>query len=390
MKFDFDTVINRRRTKSIKWDFADSYFKSEDLLPMWVADMDFPAPPVIIDRLKERAEHGAFGYTGYTDSFYESVIDWMKERHDWNIEKNMISTSSGVVTGLATAILALTSPGDEIIVQPPVYYPFFSIVKNNGRQLLFNELKREGSSYIFDLENIKSLISSRTKALILCSPHNPVGRVWTENELTSIAEICADNNIMIFSDEIHMDVVYPPHKHNPLASLGRDISDITITFTAPSKTFNTAGLSQSLVISSNEDMLTRYNNRRNALGLMMGNTFGIEALETAYSQGGPWLDELLLYLKANRDFITDFVTSEMDMVKPIVPEGTYLYWLDFSGTGMDDKAITNKILHKAGIALDYGTMFGMGGRYHQRINFACPRSILAEGLEKISKQFKRS
>lgn len=383
--FDFDTILDRKNTKSIKWDFTDKYFGKSGILPMWVADMDFASPPAVTEALIKRANHPAYGYTGYPRSMYEAVRNWMKNRHNWNIPLESISSSPGVVPGLTFGILEFSEPGDKIIIQEPVYYPFASIIKNNDRQISVNPLRKEGNNYVMDFEHLKSIIDEKTRILILCSPHNPVGRVWRADELNTLAEICIKHNILIFSDEIHMDIIYEGYKHIPIASLGDDIADITLTFTAPSKTFNIAGLSASNVIITDEENLQRYNNRKNGMGFVVTNLFGTEGIEAAYRYGHEWLDELLVYLQSNIDYIEDaFRNSPIDIIRP---EGTYLLWMDFNKLGMDDEEIKKRLLEYGRIALDPGNIFGQGGTGFQRINFACPKSVLKEGVERIRKTF---
>ncbi len=379
--FDFNTIINRKNTKSIKWDFTKLYFNTDDVLPMWVADMDFASPPSVTEALIKRASHPAYGYTGVTDSLYEAVKNWMYKKHHWSIKRECITNTPGVVPALTFAILEFSEPGDKIIIQTPVYYPFQSIIQNNGRKLIVSELKREGNDYYMDFDLLKKQIDKKTKILILCSPHNPIGRVWKRKELEELGNICVENNILILSDEIHMDIVYKDNKHIPIASINSDIDNNTLTFTAPSKTFNIAGLSASNVIINDSNKLKRFNNRKNGMGFVVGNLFGIEALEAAYNYGYEWLDELLVYLSNNIDFIENsFKDSIIDIIRP---QGTYLMWMDFSKLNLTDEKIGELLLTKAKVALDPGSIFGHGGKGYQRLNFACPLSLLKEGIERI-------
>ncbi|MBN2758706.1 MAG: PatB family C-S lyase [Bacteroidales bacterium] len=383
--YNFDENIDRQNTNSIKYDLRKAIFGSENIIPMWVADMDFKTPDFIMKAIKKRTEHEILGYTTRNDSFYQSVIQWINKKHEWEIQKNWISFSPGVVPALSFSVLAFTKPGDKIIVQPPVYFPFFSSVQNNGRQLVYNELKNINGNYFFDIENLKNQIDSRVKMLFLCNPHNPVGRVWTKTELTEIANICVENDILIVSDEIHSDFIFKPNKHIPIASISDEIAEKTITTFAPSKTFNIAGLSSSIVIIKNKKLKETYDNLLNDLHLNNGNIFGNIALETAYNNGDEWLNQLLNYLEENIDFADNFIKNNIKKIKFKRPESTYLLWLDFRDFKLSDNQLNNFLVNKAKIGLSKGEMFGQGGNGFQRMNIACSKNILEKALNQLKK-----
>ena len=387
MKYNFDEYVERRNTKSVKWDGMEEVFGTEDALPMWVADMDFLSPPEVVNALIERAKHGVYGYTLKDEGFYDSFIKWVKKRHSWEIKRKWIVVTPGVVSAISLAILAFTKPSDEIILQPPVYYPFFRVVSGLGRKIVYNPLKFENGRYTMDFDDLERKINGKTKMLILCSPQNPTGRVWTEEELSKLGNICKRNDILIASDEIHADIVYKEYKHTPIASL-EDFANNTITFMAPSKTFNIAGLNTAMTIIPNEELLKSFSMMLENIGLGIGNVFGITASQAAYENGEEWLEALLDYLKENLEFLKSFVAERMPQVKVVEPEGTYLVWLDFRSLNMSDEELRTFMLEKAKVALDDGYIFGPGGSGFQRINIATPRIILKQGLERIEKSIK--
>lgn len=385
----FDTIIERRNTASWKWDKMEKVFGTTDLLPMWIADMDFAAPPEVVAAVKRKAEHGIYGYATFPHSFYSSVIGWMKRRHDWQIEEEWISVTPGVVPAISIAVQAFTEPGDGIIIQPPVYPPFFRCVKANKRQLVENPLIYEDGRYVIDFDDLERKLDPAVKMLILCSPHNPVGRVWSEAELTRLAELCLKHNVLILSDEIHGDLVFKGHRHIPFATLGSDLAANTVTFTAPSKTFNLAGLYTSATIISNPKLREKFNALLEVLSVGEGNVFGIAACEAAYNYGEPWLEELLPYLAANADYIEQFINSNIPQVKMTKPECTYLAWLDFKELGMTGPELRNFLIHKAKIGLNDGITFGKKeGAGFARLNFGCPRPLLEEGLKRLERAIR--
>lgn len=383
MKYDFDEIIDRTGTSCVKWDLAEQYFGEKDLLPMWVADMDFRTPDFIVEAVKKRAAHEIYGYTVRPDSYYQSMIDWIGKKHKWKIEKDWIIFSPGIVPAVNMAVMAYTKPGDKIIVQPPVYFPFFSAVKDNGRQLVYNQLKLKNGRYNMDFEDLEKQIDSRTKMIIISNPHNPGGSAWTKEELSELGEICIKNNILLVSDEIHSDLVIPPFKHTVAANISKEIAAITISMMAPSKTFNLAGMASSSVIISNPKLRNDFQVFLDRVHVGMGNLFGMVASEAAYTFGKEWLDQMLYYVKDNLDYMEGYIKKNITQIKMIRPEATYLVWLDFNELGLSNENLKNFILQKAKLGLNDGPVFGPGGDGFQRMNVACPRSIVEEGMKRL-------
>ncbi|MBN2668632.1 MAG: PatB family C-S lyase [Bacteroidales bacterium] len=381
--YNFDQHINRENTNSVKYDLRAKLFKKEDVIPMWVADMDFQTPEFIREAIRKEAEKDVFGYTFRSQSFNESIVNWLLKRHAWSVESQHISFTPGVVPGLALLVNAFTSPGDKIIIQPPVYHPFFASILDHGRQLVSNALKFENNRYTMDFSLLKSQIDQRTKMIVISNPHNPVGRVWSKEELLELSEICLKNDILMVSDEIHSDLIFRPHQHCPLATVSEAASQQCITLMAPSKTFNLAGLSSSFLIIENEKLLHRYNEILEAYHLSLGNIFGNVALETAYNEGEAWLEQLLTYLKNNIEWVRQFLVEEMPQVKLVEPEGTYLLWLDFSALNYSDQALNHFIIHQAGLGLNQGKGFGKEGSGFMRMNIACSLSVVKKAMHQL-------
>jgi cysteine-S-conjugate beta-lyase len=389
MNYNFDEIIPRKNTSSVKYDLLEKLFGSKDLLPLWVADMDFRTPDFVVNAIKERASHEIYGYSFRSTSYNDAITGWFKRRHDWKIKPGWLAFSPGVVPAINMIVMGFTDPGDEIILQPPVYFPFFSAVENHGRVMVHNQLSYKKGRYFFDLDDLEAKITDRTRLLMLCNPHNPVGRAWTKDELTQLAEICIKNNILILSDEIHCDLVLPPHKHVILASLSETIASLTITTVAPSKTFNLAGMATSTVIISNPELKRKYDKILEQVHVGLGNLFGNVATEAAYTHGDDWLDQMLDYLKGNARFVCDYLETFLPQIKPIPLEATYLLWLDCKHTGFEsDEQLKDFMIQKAGLALSEGVSFGMGGEGFMRMNLACPRATLQKALEKIVKAFE--
>lgn len=386
-KYNFDEIIEREGTNCLKWDAREMVFKNKNVLPLWVADMDFRAPAFIVDAIKKRASHEIYGYTFRGSSYYQAIVGWMKRRHNWDIKKEWISFSPGVVAGITCALESVSKPGDSVIVQPPVYFPFFDCIKGTGRKMVENPLKLKNGRYYFDLDGLKRKIGPGTKILLLCNPQNPGGMVWAKDELTELAEFCLENNIIIISDEIHSDLAFTGYKHTPVASLSGEIAQNTVTCMAPSKTFNIAGLASSIIIIPDRNKFTAYERTTGVGHLGMGNIFGAVATEAAYTYGDGWVDEMVAYLENNYKFLEAFFKDELPGVKVMKPEGTYLVWLDFSAYNMKDKELSEFIVQKAGVGLNNGGRFGTGGNGWMRINIGCPRSILEEALLKLKNAF---
>lgn len=389
MIYDFDEIIPRQNTDSVKFDLLQKYFGKDNLLPMWVADMDFRTPDFIVNAVKERASHEIYGYSFRTEKYDEALIGWFSRRHGWKIDKEWISFSPGVVPALNLIVMEFTEPGDEIIVQPPVYFPFFSAVKNHNRNLVLNQLAYEKGRYYIDFKDLESKINSNTRMLILCNPHNPVGRAWKVEELEQLANICIKNNILLLSDEIHCDLVFPPTKHIITASLSEEIANNTITAVAPSKTFNLAGLSTSAIICPNPELKRRYDKILDNVHVGSGNIFGSVATQAAYTHGDEWLDQLLDYVGENYRHAYDFLENFLPEIKPAPLEATYLLWLDFSRAGFgSNEELKDFIIEKAGLALNEGVSFGTGGEGFMRMNLACPRKVLIRALNQLRKAFE--
>lgn len=388
MATDFDRIIERRGTDSSKWDRCEKDVGVPDILPMWVADMDFASPPRVVEALRERADHGIFGYTERSDSYYESVVSWMKRRFDWDIQDKKIVYTPGVVVALNLIIQAYTRPGDKVIIQQPVYHPFSHAILNNKRQLVSNRLRIHKRRYVMDFDHLQKSIDKQTRLLILCSPHNPVGRVWKKEELERLAEICLENKIILVSDEIHADLVFPGHVHIPTASLSEKIAESVVTCTAPSKTFNIAGLGVANTIISNRTLYEQLCSTVNNAGLEMTNIFAKVATEAAYNGGEEWLEQLLEYIQGNYEFLVSFLRDHIPQITAFPLEGTYLVWLDFRRLGLSDRTLKDFLLKKAKVWLDEGTKFGKGGDGFQRMNIGCPRKLLEQGLSRIAKAVK--
>ncbi|WP_167616410.1 MalY/PatB family protein [Maribellus sediminis] len=387
MKYNFDEKIDRTGTNCLKHDGMGMYFKADDLLPLWVADMDFRTPDFIMNAIRKRAEHEVLGYTFRPDSYFQSIINWMKRRHNWDIKKEWISFSPGVVAGLTLGIETFSKPGDGVVVMPPVYFPFFDCVKGTKRKMIENPLKLENGRYTFDLEDLKSKIDENTKLLLLSNPQNPGGMAWTREELVALTDICLENKIMIISDEIHSDLIFKGNRHIPLASISEEVANNCMISMAPSKTFNVAGLSSSLVIIPDKTKFARYERTMGVGHLGMGNIFGTIAMEAAYTHGDEWLEQLLDYLWKNYNTLEDFITKHLPKVKVMKPEATYLVWLDFSAYGMKNDELMKFTIEEAKLALNDGGRFGTGGDGWLRVNVGCPKSVLEEALERLKKAF---
>lgn len=384
-KFNFDEVIDRRNTACIKWDFSKEFIGADDVLPMWVADMDFRTPEEVSHAIRKRAEHEIYGYSARTEGYFSSIIGWLSRRHNWQIEKDWIIFSPGIVPAINVSVLAFTQPGDEIIVQPPVYFPFFSAVKDHNRILVYNPLKLENGRLSMDFDDLDQKIGSKTKMMVISNPHNPGGSAWTKNELTELTRRCIEKNILILSDEIHSDLVFTPHVHTVTAGLSEDVADRTLTAIAPSKTFNLAGLSTSSVIISNPGLRKLFTKTMDSLHLGQGNIFGAVASEAAYNHGEEWLRQMLNYVKGNIGYIDNFLKKNLPSIRLIVPEATYLVWLDFRGLKMTQDEIKGLLLNKARLGLVDGRMFGPGGEGFWRMNVASPVSMIMEAMQRLEK-----
>ncbi|WP_100488215.1 MalY/PatB family protein [Sporolactobacillus pectinivorans] len=383
-KYNFDQVIDRYGTASVKWDEADRLYGGKDLLPMWVADMDFQVPEAITAALANRIRQGIYGYTYRADSYLSAVQKWMQVRHNWSIEKEWLCHSPGVVTALNLIVDGFTEPGDKILIQPPVYPPFRKSAQNQGRKLVTNPLVYHGGKYTIDFNDIERKLSDPSvKMMILCSPHNPVGRVWSRWELQQVADLTKKYGVLVVSDEIHGDLVFEEYQHIPFASLSEEAAGHSIVCTAPSKTFNLAGLQVSNIIIPDPDLRKIYLNQLNRFSLSEPNTLGMVAAESAYLKGGEWLDQCLKYITENENYIKEYLHSNLPKLFMVPLEGTYLGWIDCRRLGLDRLSLQKLLIQKAHIAFNQGYTFGKEGEGFIRINLACPRPLLEEAMARL-------
>ena len=385
MNYSFDTLIDRHDTNSYKWDSLDM----EKVIPLWVADMDFKTAPCIIETLRKRVEHGIFGYTRVPDTYYQATIDWFARRHNWNIKASDIIYTSGVVPALSAIIKALAKPGDKVIIQTPVYNCFFSSIRNNGCIASENELIYKDNTYYIDFEDLETRASDPKATLfLLCNPHNPSGRVWTYNELSRIFDICKKHNVTVVSDEIHCELVFPPHIYIPFCSLSEKIANCSVSCVSPSKSFNIAGLQIANIVCRNEEMRKKIDKAININEVCDVNPFGVLATISAYNEGEEWLLSLIEYLKGNYEYLLDFFKRELPDYPVIKLEGTYLVWVDCRKLGLTSGELEEKLIRVANVWLNPGSMYGAAGEGFMRINIACPRSRLAEGLSRLTAVLK--
>ena len=383
--WNFDEPAPREGTNCIKYDRREETFGVKDVIPMWVADMDFNTPGFIVEAIRKRVDHEIYGYSYRPTEFFLSVIEWIKCRHNWAIEKEWISFCPGIVPALNFCTLAFTQAGDKIIVQPPVYFPFFSAAESHGRKLIHNILIESEGKWAMDYNSLIAGIDDKTKMIIISNPHNPVGRVWTPEELNNLADICLKNNILIISDEIHCDLVLPGFTHTPIASLSEKIADNTITLIAPSKTFNLAGLSTSSVIIPNPVLRKSFNRIVENLHVGNGNIFGTAASIAAYTHGHKWLDALLDYIDHNIEFVKDYCRKMIPEIIPVQPEATYMIWLDCRKFGMTGKELQDFFVKKAGVGMNEGSTFGLGGEGFMRMNLGTTHQTVMKAMEQIEK-----
>ncbi len=381
---DFDQSVPRNGTNSVKHDGRAAYFGTADVLPLWVADMDFASPEVVTRALQERAAHPVYGYTLYPESAYEALIAWLKKRHGWEVQREWIIMAPGVVPSLFASVMAFAKEGEGVIVQPPVYFPFFSAVTTNHRKPIENPLRLAGDRYEIDFKHLEQCAADGARLMLFCSPHNPVGRVWSKEELTELLRIARRYDVAILADEIHADLVYPGERHIALATLAEE-NDKVITTVAPSKTFNIPGLGLSCVIASNAVHRHAIQQVFDTLHVSNTNPFSIAAFEAAYRGGEAWLDSLLVYLQGNRDFVYDYVAQHLPVIKVIQAQGTYLLWLNCRGLGLNDVKLRDFFVREARVGMNPGIGFGKNGSGFMRLNIASPRHVLAEALGRIRK-----
>lgn len=382
MKYNFDEVISREGTNCEKFDARTQIFGRADVIPMWVADMDFAAPPAVVEAIRKRAEHPILGYSYRSDNYWQSIIGWVDRHSGWKIQREWLDFTPGVVSGIVYALRAFTEPGDRIVIQPPVYHPFARQIRLNDRVVVNNPLRETNGHYEIDFEDLDRKLAG-AKVLLMSSPHNPTGRVFTREELTRIGELCVKHDVLILSDEIHGDIVYAPQKFIHIASIDETIAARTLTFIAPSKTFNIAGLSTSVSIVPNPVLNQRLQEEYAKMHADQGNIFGAVALEAAYTHGDEWLEQLLQYLKGNVDYVCNFLQERIPLIHCVPPQGTYLMWLDFREWGMTHEEIYQFLIDKAGWGVNEGSMFGEEGRGWMRVNIATQRSVLKQAMEQL-------
>jgi cystathionine beta-lyase len=382
MSFDFDAAIDRSRSSSLKFDARQAYFGRADVMPMWVADMDFACPPAVSDALTARAQHPIFGYTLYPDSMYQAMTDWCLRRYQWTVKRSEIVMCPGVVPSIHAAIDALTQPGDKVIVQPPVYFPFFTAVTQTGRELVLNPLKLEQGRYSIDLAHLEDCARQGARVLLLCSPHNPVGRVWSKQELVDLLALAERYNLTIISDEIHADLIYPGQTHYPLAALTDSVN--VLTTIAPSKTFNIPGLGLSTLVVPDKADRQAINAVYESWHVSAANPFSITAFEAAYQHGDAWLDALMAYLQGTLNWVSDYAASELDSVQLVQPEGTYLLWLDCREMGLENEALRQFFIEQAGVGMNPGYVFGDSGSGFMRMNIGTPLRNVQQAFQQIA------
>lgn len=383
----FDEPINRINTLSLKWDALQRIYGSDDLLPMWVADMDIPSPECIQQALLQRINHPIFGYTYPSESLYTSIVDWLKIRHNWVIERNWITFNTGVVNSISMAIQAFTKMGDSVLIQSPVYTPFFHMIKNNGRIVVNNELKLNNNCYTIDFRDFEEKLKGGVKLFLLCSPHNPGGHIWEKEELQKMGELCLQYKVMIVSDEIHADLFHSSFKHYPIAAINETIANNTITLMSPSKTFNIAGLQASFLLTSNQKLKLQFEQFQANQGFHGINVLGLTAMEAAYRDGLKWLEELIAYIEENVKTAETYIAKEIPQLRCIHPEASYLLWIDCRQLNLTDQDIQDRLIKKGKLALELGKKYGPGGEGFVRMNLGCSKSILFDGLNRLKRAF---
>ncbi len=381
---DFDKAVDRYNTDCLKFDFAKKRGKPEDVLSYWVADMDFQTSSIVLDKMTERISHGIFGYTETGERYFNAVAGWLKKHHDLDVKEEWLVKTPGVMFALAMVIKALTEPGDRILIQEPLYYPFKQVVEDNGRVVVSSDLYLKNGRYYIDYEDFeKKVVNNHIRMFLLCNPHNPVGRVWSREELERLGDICLANDVIVVSDEIHSDLIVGDVKHTPFLSIKKEYEDISITCTSPAKTFNLAGLQISNIFIPNRTIRHGFERQRDAAGYSQLNTMGIVACEAAYLYGEEWYEAVMTYIKSNLNFLRDYLKENISSVRLIEPEGTYLVWLDMRELNLNEDELEDLIVNKAGLWLDRGAIFGRAGEGFERINIATSREYLKQGLDSL-------
>lgn len=389
-KYNFDEVVNRRGTSCLKYDFGMKRKGRDDLLPLWVADMDFKLPQEILEDLHKRIDHGIFGYTDLDETYHAAVDRWFYTHHGYHVDMDTLTVGCGIVYGLATGVNAFTEAGDAILIQQPVYYPFREVIEDNGRIFVNNQLHYENGAYTIDFEDFeKKIVENNVKVFIFCNPHNPVGRVWTKEELERIGDICLRHDVVIMDDEIHCDFIYPGHKFTSFMNLDEKYRKNLVLYTSPSKTFNVAGLQPANIIIPDEKLRAAYRRANSAAGYSQGNLMGMEAVKAVYTKGDDWVKELVEYITGNMEYVRDFVKNNFPKAQFVEPEGTYLIWIDFSGYGFTDEELEHIMVEEANLWLDCGIVFGQETAQFERFNIACPRATVVQAFEQLKQALEQ-
>ncbi len=388
MQYNFDKIIDRSSSDAIKVDFMKGIWGRTDLIPLWVADMDFETAPFVTEAIRKRCDNGVFGYTCKSDAYYSAIISWVKDRYGMHVEKDMINFIPGIVPGIGMAMNALTNKGDKVMIQPPVYHPFRIVTENNGREVVYNPLQFIDGHYRMDFDALKRDIKG-CSLFILCNPHNPGGTVWSREELETLAEICYDEGVLVFSDEIHADLTFPPLKHTPFAMIGDKAKMNSVTFMSPSKAFNMPGLSASHVIIYNENIRSRFKKFIDACELDMGHVFAFISVAAAYSNGTEWLDQCLAYIQKNIDYIDKFTKEHTPKIKVIRPQASYLIWMDCKELGLSQVELNNFFSNEANLALNNGEIFGKEGIGYMRLNAATPMSVIEKAMIQLEAAYRK-
>ena len=387
MKYNFDEIIDRRGTDCLKYDFGPKRKGRSDLLPMWVADMDFKLPDEILADLHKRIDHGIFGYTDPLDDYFEALNHWFSTRYGYTVEPEWVTLGAGLVYGVHISVQAFTQPGDAVMVMQPVYYPFSEAIKQNGRKLVNCQLHYDGA-YSIDFEKMeKQIKEENVKVLIFCSPHNPVGRVWTKEELTKVADLCLENNVILMIDEIHCDFIFPGHKFTSIMNLDEKYHKIVALYSSPGKTFNVAGLQSANIIIPDPELRARFKKGNTSAGYSQANIMGQEAIKSCYTKGAEWVDELVEYIWGNVCYMKDFVEKNFPKAHFVDPDGTYLTWVDFSGYGLEDDDLEHLMVEEAKLWLDSGAIFGPETKQFERFNLGCPRSVVEQAMKQLKAAF---
>lgn len=386
--YDFDRIIDRRNTSCLKYDFGMQRMGRDDLLPLWVADMDFSLPDEILQEFRTRIDHGIFGYTDPDQAYFDALNHWFGTRHGYTVDPKTVTVGCGVVYGLATGVRAFTQPGDAILIQQPVYYPFREVIEDNGRIFINNQLRYEDGQYRIDFEDFEAqIIAHQVKVFILCNPHNPVGRVWSRDELTHLAEICRKHGVIIMADEIHCDFIFAPHQFTSMMTLDPQYQENLVLYTSPSKTFNVAGFQPANIIIPHEGLRNAYRRANAAAGYSQGNVMGQLAVKACYTKGARWVDELVAYIQGNAEYAAQYVADHFPRAHVVKPQGTYLLWVDFSGYDITADELEDLVINKAKLWLDSGKIFGDATALFERFNLACPRSIVHQSFEQLNRAF---